>query len=285
MNGEAQAHYEAGLYLQAQERFEEAIAEFDRAIRLDRKLVAAYNKRGDAYFTLGQVKRAAKDYDQALRLDRQSTHAYVHRGSTHLILGKPKRALEDLDRAISIDPGLATAYRIRGSAYAQLGNYERAIQDYDQAINLDPTEAPSYLNRGNAVVNMRGHLGLEQAIGDYDEALRLDPHHDLAYMNRGKAYLELGRFERALRTFTGDDVRSDRPEPEYFQLALQDLNRPVRLAPKASAAYAVRAGVFAVLGRDAEAQMDVRRAVDLGVNRAALEQQINEAKELATPLE
>ena len=47
--GEAERHYSAGVELGNQKQFEEAIAEYGEAIRLDPEHSDAYNKRGELY--------------------------------------------------------------------------------------------------------------------------------------------------------------------------------------------------------------------------------------------
>ena len=66
---------------------EEAIIEFDEAIRLDPKLALAYNNRGASYYDLGQYQRAIEDFDEAIRLDPKFVLAYANRGFIYTLLG------------------------------------------------------------------------------------------------------------------------------------------------------------------------------------------------------
>ena len=59
---------------------------------------------------------------------------------------------------------------------------------------------------------------------------------------------------------------------------VQDHTEAIRLAPGLAPAYANRAYAYTLLGRDAEAQKDVARALELGVDRAALETEIERLK-------
>ena len=69
-------HYNAGVQLSDDGRWEEAMAEYDEAIRLDPQLALAYNNRGVAYKNLGKHQRAIEDFDAAIRLDPQLAMAY-----------------------------------------------------------------------------------------------------------------------------------------------------------------------------------------------------------------
>ena len=75
---EAVAHFEAGAALQETGQLEEAIAEYDEAIRLNPKDAFAYSNRGKAYNDLGQYQRAIQDYDEAIP-SRPATCPGLHR--------------------------------------------------------------------------------------------------------------------------------------------------------------------------------------------------------------
>ena len=57
-----------------------AIADFTEAIRLDPKLVWAYQGRGDAYRKKAEWNKAIADYTEVLRLDPKNAGAYFGRG-------------------------------------------------------------------------------------------------------------------------------------------------------------------------------------------------------------
>ena len=55
---EAERHHDIGVELRERGRFEDAIAEYNEAIRLDPSLAITYSNRGDAFADLGQLERA-----------------------------------------------------------------------------------------------------------------------------------------------------------------------------------------------------------------------------------
>ena len=65
---EAERHSNAGAELAERELLEEAIVEFNEAVRLDPQFTVAYYNRGVIYNDLGQHQRAIEDYDAAIRL-------------------------------------------------------------------------------------------------------------------------------------------------------------------------------------------------------------------------
>ncbi len=102
----SQRHYNAGLDLEAQGRFEEAIAEYDQAISSNSGFAAAYNNRGGLYGRLGDVQLAIEDFDEAIRLDPQYALAYFNRGLAYNAIGDVARANADFDRAADLGANL-----------------------------------------------------------------------------------------------------------------------------------------------------------------------------------
>jgi serine/threonine protein kinase len=177
---------------------EQAISDFDKAIRLDPGYAKAYHNRGTSYFTLGQHEQAISDFDKAIRLDPKDANAYYNRGTSYSELGQHEQAISDFDKAIRLDPKDAGAYRNRGTSYFTLGQHEQAISDFDKAIRLDPDYAKAYHNRAINYASL-GQNG--KAIADYDEAIRLDPTLAPTWLGKGAALADSGRLEDALSCF------------------------------------------------------------------------------------
>jgi tetratricopeptide (TPR) repeat protein len=77
----------------------------------------AYYFRGLAYFQKGEYDQAIADYDQALRLKPDQDSAYNNRGHAYLEKGQYDRAIADYDQALRLNPGHAVSYNNRGRAY------------------------------------------------------------------------------------------------------------------------------------------------------------------------
>ena len=137
----AATYYNRGLEKCKLGRYEEAIKDLDKAIKLDPNYAEAYNDRGGAKAGLGRYEEAIKDLDKAIKLDSNYTEAYNNRGGARYMLGKYKKAIGDYDKAIKLDPNDAATYYNRGLAKAKLGKHEESIRDFDKAIELDPNLA------------------------------------------------------------------------------------------------------------------------------------------------
>jgi tetratricopeptide (TPR) repeat protein len=104
---------------------------------------------GISAFNRNKMDKALADFNRAIKLDSSRVDGFVGRANTLNALGLYQEALKDYDRAIEIDPKLANAYVNRGSVYSHLGAYQKAIADYEKGLELDPKidDPPSFVKR------------------------------------------------------------------------------------------------------------------------------------------
>ncbi|GHU88878.1 hypothetical protein FACS189476_06760 [Spirochaetia bacterium] len=126
----------------------------------------------DAYFKKGDYNQAIAHYDEAIRLDPNNAVAYTNRGIAYSYKDDYNKAIADFTQAIRLDPNNALAYYNRGGNYYNAVNYNKAIADFTQAIRLDPNDFLAYFARGSAYYAKNDYI---QAIIDYTEVLKLDP--------------------------------------------------------------------------------------------------------------
>ena len=153
--------------------------------------------------------------------------------------GQVEASIAEYDKAIRLDPEDSLAYHVRALRYDELGQFERAIQDYNEAIRLYPQDYLAHQSRGSDY----------QELGQHQQAIHLKPQLKFALNSRGRSYSALGQHQRA-----------------------------IRINPRYGDAYFNRAIAFTLLGKDLEAGKDVQRAVELGIDRAKLEQAIEDLK-------
>lgn len=149
----------------------------------EKQLTASeYFERGLKAYEQKRYDDAIRDYNEAIRLSPQYVNGYINRGNASYSKQGYDAAIRDYTEAIRLNPQGAIAYHNRGLTYHNgKQDYDAAIRDHTEAIRLNPKYADAYVNRAVAY-----HLKLdyEAAIRDYDAALRLNPNHQLAQSNR-----------------------------------------------------------------------------------------------------
>lgn len=119
--------------------FEDAVANYTKAIELRSDFSSAYNNRGVAYDALGQDEKAIADYEKAIELRPDYADAYNNRGATYYRMAKHKEAIADYTQVLKLRPNDADAYYNRSLAYRAVGQDEKAEADHAQAVKLDPS--------------------------------------------------------------------------------------------------------------------------------------------------
>jgi len=188
--------FEKGFSLGRDEKYEEAIDAFTKAIQLNHKYARAFAGRGLAYAYSGNYKQAFDDLNKAIELDPKDVKIYYARGVVYLKSGNYRLGIEDYNKAIELDPKDGGLYNDRGVAYGKLGNYKQQIRDYNKSIELDRKGAMTYYNRGLAYGRLGNH---KRAIDDFNKAIELDPKYAKAYYHRGVGYGKHGNREREIQ--------------------------------------------------------------------------------------
>ena len=199
----APAYNNRGIIRQIRGDLNGAIADYTRAIELDRNYGLAYVNRASARRLRGDVGAALEDLNQAIsrskvsrskadlanafRLEARNLNlavAHHERGALFLAKGDFAKALADFDRAIEINRRFPEAHYQPRHRPARPGRLEGALSDYDRAISLDPNLAEAYNQRG-VVRQARGDL--DGAIADYSRSIDIDPRSAHTYCNRANA--------------------------------------------------------------------------------------------------
>jgi tetratricopeptide (TPR) repeat protein len=152
--------------------FQDAISDFNQAIRLRPDNAQAFTGRGRARFSIGEFNGALSDFGEAIGIFPVEPEFYLNRGHVFLVQGNIEASITDLSEAIRLNPRIASAYNNRGLALRKKGDNAAALKDYDTAIALNPAFALAYSNRAA----LRETMGTRKtAIEDYQTALYLDP--------------------------------------------------------------------------------------------------------------
>jgi tetratricopeptide (TPR) repeat protein len=94
------------------EQMELAVADYTSAVELSPLYAKAYNNRGNARATLGDLEGAVEDYDQALELDGSLDLTYFNRGAIHYQVRNYAAAIVDLEMYLELVPDAEDRARV-----------------------------------------------------------------------------------------------------------------------------------------------------------------------------
>ena len=99
---------------------------------------ALLNELGNILMQHGRAQQAIVQYEKALRVQPDLAIAWNNLGVALTASGQPMEGESAYRRAIRLNPAYALAYYNLGANYDQRGDYDDAINYYQRAIELDP---------------------------------------------------------------------------------------------------------------------------------------------------
>lgn len=182
------------------DRGQEALACYDRAIELNPRYTDVWNSKGCLLlYVLGKVEEAVPCFQRAMELDPTSFYAFYNMGWLSLYRRRnPTEALTYFDRAIQCHPTYPDAWLEKGSALGGLGRHDEELACYNRLLEFSPNHAAAWVYKGY-VVGKLGRTG--QDIPCYDRAIELDPRNELAWENKGIALRLLEKTEEAIACY------------------------------------------------------------------------------------
>ena len=180
----AEAHYDLGATLRQQGKVQEAMEQYEQALRLDPDYAEAHNDLGSALMGQGKVQEAIGHYEQALQIKPDSIEAHNNLGIALMGQGRLREAMEQYEQALRIEPDFAEAHYNLGLALMGQGRPQEAIGHYEQAVRIKPDSAEAHNNLGNALLQAGK---VHEAIQQYEQALRIKPDLVQAQINLARA--------------------------------------------------------------------------------------------------
>ncbi|KAI5698811.1 small glutamine-rich tetratricopeptide repeat-containing protein beta [Diaphorina citri] len=111
-----------------------------------------YKNLGNTAMQQDKPEQAVIEYSKAIDCDNSNPVYYCNRAASNNKLKNYKLALRDCQIAIKIDPHYAKAYGRMGLAYTQMNDYKAALEAYTKAAELDPND-PLYANNMQAAMS------------------------------------------------------------------------------------------------------------------------------------
>jgi serine/threonine protein kinase/tetratricopeptide (TPR) repeat protein len=238
----------------------QAVAEFDEAVKIGKRLVDAgeldktllpklYRNRALLYVERGDRAAAVADFDRAIQVDPPGSLAlaksYASKGRLLQLDRKPGEALTAFDAAIATRSEYAEPYRWRAEVLLQEGkpdSYQRVVHSLDAYLAQGGVgDAAVYQMRGEAHMRLV-RFGVEHqtaAVNDFTQALLFDRKNASLYRDRANAYLAGGAYTSAEA----------------------DFSEALRRRPDDVEAYLGRGTARARLGRSEDAVADAEEAV------------------------
>jgi Flp pilus assembly protein TadD len=170
--GDAKSHMNLAVVLTAQAKYDAAASHMEEALRLQPNDGEFHFSYASLLQRLGRGDEAGPQYEAAARLLPDLPEAHYNHALFLASEGKGNDALRELQRTVQLKPDYVDAQLKLADALFVKGDLEEAKVHYTAALGADPKLAVAHNSLGRLYLT-QGQIS--QAIVQFGEALRLDP--------------------------------------------------------------------------------------------------------------
>lgn len=269
-------HFTLGRILNRQDKKEDAISQYKRALDLKPDYTDALNNLGTVLLSTNRIDEASNIFSKILEKNPVDFNALCNSASILYKQEKYEESIEIYQKALKIDPTNANIYHDIGLSLEFQNKIDEALEYFKKAVEHKPDYIDAILNMGN----IYRHKGKQnEALSCYLKIKSIEPN-EFACVGSAFIYIEQGRHEESLMEIE----YADRMFPDScrlknflgtiynrvikFEEALKCYNRAIELDPEQAEAYANKAATLKNLGKTDEAIETIKIALALSPNEA-----------------
>jgi len=236
------------------EEYDNALNDYNTAIKLNDNNEEYFEGRGKLYIQTGAYELALKDFESCLKLNDGNVSSRCNKAWALVFLERFDEAEEVIGKALNLDPRFAWGYKLRAHIHSKRSEKIKAIDDIFEAYACDPTNNgmknsllqysdsnKNYaLNKLNAKISqnpdalqwleMRARiypnvLEYDKAIADINRCLELCDQQDRDYYLYYRAYdfFEAGNYDAAIRDFS--EIVKNNPNDCWNKYYIAEANK------------------------------------------------------------
>ncbi|MBL7806861.1 MAG: tetratricopeptide repeat protein [Saprospiraceae bacterium] len=212
------------LYLRAStyyklDAFDEALADLEKAMRIDSMQPAHYHLLADVlldYARPNDSKKAIEVLKLAAQRFPDRIPTLLKLSEFQLIVKKHGDALTTLDKILQRDPQNAEAFYMAGRVALDKGDTTSAIASLQKSVRIDPENADAWFFLGRIFGNRNNTLAVQY----YDNALRVDSTYLEAQEFKAVFYKKRGDYDKAFAIYRDLLLRDPDYANAYFDMGV-----------------------------------------------------------------
>jgi serine/threonine protein kinase/Flp pilus assembly protein TadD len=244
---EKHAHYEFGNHYFANERYAEAVPEFEKAVALDPNFGPAFNMLGYAHARMGNYDKAESAFKRYVAANPGDPNPVDSLAELFLTMGQLDKAESKYREALEARPDFSGSRKGLAIIFALRENYGETSRWLEEQL---ARSTPTQKMEGLWLINLYNYLlgRLEKSLAGYLSLRKIGESYGQYYIVSsvdwisGFIYSDLGRFDDARKAFQSHGEYSRRTYPDRrnvytvalaFFLGWTDLNQGLLPAARA----------------------------------------------------
>ena len=188
------SHFNSGIALMDQFKFESAIQEFHELLKLDSTILPAWVNLGISHFYGQDYDQALEAFKKALEINPAEIHSHFVSGLIYINRDQVDKAIASFREVLRQDSQDISANYYLGRLLMRNREYEEALVYFDTVIKNEPYNASAFYNRATALSRLRR---MDESRKTMDRFRQLQ---DLfGSTTVGLQYLEQGKYGEAIQ--------------------------------------------------------------------------------------
>ena len=188
---QAQAHYMLGVFYENSGSLDDALSEYDQALKLEKDIPFVHLHRGSVFIRKGDIKRAVEELEQAKKLGPEELEPGFILALLYALQNSPDKASQEfegvLKKAAELEPGNISILKNLAGFYYQQKKLEEAISVCRLILKIE--------NKDYETISLLGSLLEEtgkrqEAQEKFQEALKINPDYHQALNSLGYVYAQ-----------------------------------------------------------------------------------------------
>jgi len=195
---QATVFFKAGISLRDKGMLNQAIASFNKAIKLNKKYDSAYLEIAQLYLKTNKPDSAVLTLNAAVKANPAFTKGYETLGIIYRdYKANPDSAILNYLNAFKLDSTNKVTLYSLAWCNNQKGNYREAIKYGIKALEVDNNYKPAYNELGHAYRQLKAY---DECIEQFKKNLAISVN-ELPLLYSGYCYMELNQKENALKIY------------------------------------------------------------------------------------
>jgi tetratricopeptide (TPR) repeat protein len=166
------AFHELGMIYLVQDKFDDALKQFDRAISISPNNPIRYETVSDILIRRQRWEEAEDYLLRAVKLDLVYPILYAQLGKVLFSQKKTEKAAKFFERALAKEPDNTSYLNSLGICMKDMNKFNEAIDYYNLALKHRPSDTKILFNKGLCFMQMNEH---DRAMKTFQQILKVDP--------------------------------------------------------------------------------------------------------------
>jgi len=251
-----------------------ALVDYQKAISLDSSKAEYFSALGDLLIEHQDVSGSLPYLEKAIALNPKDPKARLNIAKMMLFSKDYPKAFTEINTVLRQDVYNPEAYFLKGMVYKDMGDTAKARSSFETALNVSPNYKEAAVQLGQIYLNEGNPLGLQYL----ENAFRMDSNDVLPLYAMGMYYQGKEDWENAKLNYRRA-LQHNRQyvdalyntgyvlmQQDSFETAITLFDQVLELGSRDARTFYLRGLAFELLGNNAAAEQDYRRAFELDKN-------------------